>query len=40
MVDEHFLLTMPEVEREAWIAFKSVVIKSLWNNYVTILQIC
>jgi hypothetical protein len=40
MLDEDFLLTMTEVEREAWIAFKSVVTKSLGNNkhpdYVTI----
>jgi hypothetical protein len=32
MFDEDFLLTMPEVEREAWIAFKSVVTKFLGNN--------
>jgi hypothetical protein len=31
MFDEDFLLTMTEVEREAWIAFKSV-IKFLGNN--------
>jgi hypothetical protein len=40
MFDEDFLLTMPEVEREAWIALKSVVTKSLGNNkdpdYLTI----
>jgi hypothetical protein len=40
MFDEDFLLTMTEVEREAWIAFKSVVTKFLGNNkdpdYVTI----
>jgi hypothetical protein len=29
MFDEDFLLTMTEVEREAWIAFKSVVTKFL-----------
>jgi hypothetical protein len=38
--NEDFLLTMTEVEREAWIAFKSVVTKFLGNNkdpdYVTI----
>jgi hypothetical protein len=37
---EDFLIKMTEVEREAWIAFKSVVIKFLGNNkipdYVTI----
>jgi hypothetical protein len=32
MFDEDFLLTMTEVEREAWIAFKSVVTKFLGNN--------
>jgi hypothetical protein len=40
MFDEDFLLTMTEVEREAWIAFKSVVTKFLGNNkdpdYVTL----
>jgi hypothetical protein len=40
MFDEDFLLTMTEVEREAWIAFKSVVTKFLGNNkdpdYVTV----
>jgi hypothetical protein len=40
MFDEDFLLTMTEVERETWIAFKSVVTKFLGNNkdpdYVTI----
>jgi hypothetical protein len=40
MFGEDFLLTMTEVEREAWIAFKSVVTKFLGNNknpnYVTI----
>jgi hypothetical protein len=44
MFDEDFLLTMIEVEREAWIAFKSVVTKFLGNNknpdYVLLLQIC
>jgi hypothetical protein len=38
--DEDFLLTMTEVEREAWIAFRSVVTKFMGNNkdpdYVTI----
>jgi hypothetical protein len=38
--DEDFLLTMTEVERQAWIAFKIVVTKFLENNkdpdYVTI----
>jgi hypothetical protein len=38
--DEDFLLTMTEVERQAWIAFRSVVTKFLGNNkdpdYVTI----
>jgi hypothetical protein len=38
--DEDFLLTTTEVEREAWVAFKSVVTKFLGNNkdpdYVTI----
>jgi hypothetical protein len=32
MFDEDFLLTMTEVERGAWIAFRSVVIKFLGNN--------
>jgi hypothetical protein len=32
MFDEDFLLTMTEVEREAWIAFKNVVSKFLGNN--------
>jgi hypothetical protein len=32
MFDEDFLLTMTEVEREAWIAFRSVVTKFLRNN--------
>jgi hypothetical protein len=38
MFDEDFLLTMTEVGREAWIAFKSVVTKFLGNNkdYITI----
>jgi hypothetical protein len=40
MFDEDFFLTMTEVEREAWIALKSVVTKFLGNNkdpdYVTI----
>jgi hypothetical protein len=40
MFDEDFLLMMTEGEREAWIAFKSVVTKFLGNNkdpdYVTI----
>jgi hypothetical protein len=40
MFEEDFLLTMAEVEREAYIAFKSVVTKFLGNNkdpdYVTI----
>jgi hypothetical protein len=40
MFDEDFLLRMTEVEREAWIAFKSVVTKFLGNkkdpDYVTI----
>jgi hypothetical protein len=40
MFDEDFLFTMTEVEREAWIVFRSVVAKLLWNNkdpdYVTI----
>jgi hypothetical protein len=30
--DSDFLLTMTEVEREAWIAFRSVVTKFLGNN--------
>jgi hypothetical protein len=37
--EEDFLLTMTEVEREAWIAFKSIITKFLRNNkdpdYVT-----
>jgi hypothetical protein len=41
MFGEDFLLTMTEVEIEAWIAFKSVVTKFLGNNkdpdYVTII---
>jgi hypothetical protein len=40
MFDEDFLLTMTEVEREDWTAFKRVVTKFLGNNkdpdYVTI----
>jgi hypothetical protein len=32
MFDEDFLLTMTEVERQAWIAFKSVVTKFLGNK--------
>jgi hypothetical protein len=40
MFNEDFLFTMTEVERKAWIAFKSVVTKFLGNNkdpaYVTI----
>jgi hypothetical protein len=40
MFDEDFHLTMTEVERETWIAFRSVVTKFLGNNkdpdYVTI----
>jgi hypothetical protein len=40
MFDEDLLLTMTQVEREAWLAFKSVVTKFLGNNkdpdYVTI----
>jgi hypothetical protein len=40
MFDEDFLLTMTEVEREAWRVFKSVVTKFLGNNedpdYVTV----
>jgi hypothetical protein len=32
MFEEDFLLTMTEVEREAWIAFKSAVTKFLRNN--------
>jgi hypothetical protein len=32
MFDEYFLLTMTEVEREAWIAFSSIVTKFLGNN--------
>jgi hypothetical protein len=42
MFDEDFLLTMTEVEREAWIAFRSVVTRFLVNNkdpdYVTIVE--
>jgi hypothetical protein len=38
--DEDFLLTVTEVEKEVWIAFRSVVTKFLGNNkgpdYVTI----
>jgi hypothetical protein len=38
--DKYFLLTMTEGERVAWIAFKSVVTKFLWNkkdpDYVTV----
>jgi hypothetical protein len=40
MFNEYLLLTMTEVEREAWIAFKSVVSKFLGNNndpdYITV----
>jgi hypothetical protein len=40
MFDEGFLLTVTEVAREAWIAFKGVVTKFLGNNkdagYVTV----
>jgi hypothetical protein len=40
MFDEDFLLKITEAEREAWIAFKSVVTKFLGNNkypdYLTI----
>jgi hypothetical protein len=40
MFDEDFLLTMTEVERQDWTAFKRVVTKFLGNNkdpdYVTI----
>jgi hypothetical protein len=32
VLDEDFLLTMTEVEREAWIAFKSAVTKFMGNN--------
>jgi hypothetical protein len=32
MFDEDFLLTMTEVEREAWIVFKRAVTKFLGNN--------
>jgi hypothetical protein len=32
MFDEDFLLTMNQIEREPWIAFKSVVTKFLRNN--------
>jgi hypothetical protein len=32
MFDEDFPFTMAEVEREAWIAFRSVVVKFLGNN--------
>jgi hypothetical protein len=42
--DEDFFLTMTEVEREAWIAFKSVVTKLLGNKKalttLLLLQIC
>jgi hypothetical protein len=42
MFDEHFLLMMTEVVREAWMAFKSVVTKFPGNNkdpdYVTIVE--
>jgi hypothetical protein len=42
MFDEDFLLTMTEVERQAWIAFKCVAKKFLWNNkdpdYLTIVS--
>jgi hypothetical protein len=42
--DEDFLLTMTEVEREAWIAFKSVVNKFLGTTRtlttLLLLQIC
>jgi hypothetical protein len=42
MFDEDFLLAMTEVEREAWIAFRSVVTKVLGNNkgpnYITIVE--
>jgi hypothetical protein len=44
MIDEDFLLMMTEVEREAWIAFKSFVTKFLENNKdlttLLLLQIC
>jgi hypothetical protein len=40
MFDDDFLFTVTEIERETWIAFKSVVTKFLGNNndpdYVTI----
>jgi hypothetical protein len=40
MFDEGFLLTVTEVEREAWIAFKNVVTRFVGNNknpdYVTV----
>jgi hypothetical protein len=32
MFDEDFLLTMTEVQEEAWIAYKSIVTKLLENN--------
>jgi hypothetical protein len=32
MLDEDFLLTMSEVQREAWIVFKSAVTKFMGNN--------
>jgi hypothetical protein len=42
MFDEDILLTMTEVEREAWIAFKSVVTKFLRSNkdpdYITTVE--
>jgi hypothetical protein len=34
MVDEDFLFTTTEVERGAWIAFKSIVTKFVDNNTV------
>jgi hypothetical protein len=44
MFDEDFLLMMTEVEREAWIAFKSVVTKFLGKKRILttllLLQIC
>jgi hypothetical protein len=44
MFDENFFLTMTEVERGSWIAFRSVVTKFLGNNkdpdYMPSLQIC
>jgi hypothetical protein len=36
MSDEDFLLTMTEIEREAWIAFKIVVTKFLGSNKISI----